>query len=110
MIWTHSEWLLEYELLGLIPGSSVDAKIVANGYGFPLVGVTGRCHDGHLLVFAMGYLIRVDTETFRWFFEAFLEMAKKQLRLTITDQDAAMITATSEEWPCLLYTSDAADD
>ena len=83
-------------MYGVVPGSSVDAKVVANGYGYPLIAIKGRNNEGRVQMYAMGYLERLDPENYKWFFEKFASITQRQPRLLTTDQDAAMLTAAAE--------------
>lgn len=68
VLWRFPEWIHSYITFGMVPKILIDGKYAANRFGLPLVTVTEPCHEGHVKLFAMGFL-RTEESSVSWFLQ-----------------------------------------
>ncbi|XP_076908804.1 protein FAR1-RELATED SEQUENCE 5-like [Bidens hawaiensis] len=89
-----------------LPNFSFEYKVVGSEirYGMIFVPFTGVDHHKKCVTFGVGLIYDETIESYKWLLDKFLKTHKKQPKLVLTDQDAA-VNKLEIQWCCLMKTT-----
>lgn len=97
--WSFPKWLDAYHTFGRVPGVCIDGKFAANRFGLPLVSLTGWYNEGHVKLFAMGFLRAEDESSIMWFLKEFVSTVRVTPKVVFTGASASIIGAVKKVLP-----------
>ncbi|XP_028764368.1 protein FAR1-RELATED SEQUENCE 5-like [Neltuma alba] len=102
VFWDDPHMLLDYDCFGDV--ISFDTTYSTNRENRPLAIFSGLNHYREVVIFGVALLYDETIESFKWFFETFLQAHKEKLPFTVfIDQDATMARALKEVMPTVKH-------
>ncbi|XP_076934432.1 protein FAR1-RELATED SEQUENCE 5-like [Bidens hawaiensis] len=88
IFWADDVSKCNYDAFGEVLG--FDATYSTNKYGMIFIPFTGVDHHKKCVTFGAGLIYDETIESYKWLLDKFLKTHKKQPKLVLTDQDAAV--------------------